>query len=895
MKAIWRLAIGVALAASMLAATVGPAHSADPAFSDAADSTWMTNGVGKVFSIDTGGNRAFFGGSFTGMRATFNGATTDQKYVAAIDMWTGDLVAAFDPVVSDEVRAVGVSPDGATVYIGGRFTTVNGQTRTKIAALNAANGNLRAGFDVTIPVGNVDAISVKSNGDVFIGGNFTTINGQGQRAVALLDGDSGALKNFAADVPVGKVVSLHLTANEDRLYAGTSIDEEGDPTFGDLYAFNPNNGNDISGFSADTVDKPVLDIAATGSKIYLAQGGAGGAAEVLRVSDGSRRRLYGADGDVQAVEVIGDRAYFAGHWTTNFGGVESFHFIAVDVDDDSNIDDSYYPRLNGPNGIHDLHYDGFHFWMGGHILDGNPVARKGFARYSPLGSANLTPIIGAGAEWAYRDDGATLGTAWRKRTFNDNSWERGPAELGYGDGDEATVVDSGPGNNRHITTYFRRGFTVYNHNAVGTLELRLRRDDGVRIFINEAEVVRDNLPSGFVNGNTLALTPINGAAESVWTRWILSPNVLREGENIIAVEIHQESPSSNDITFDLELLVDTTPKAFIKSGATWRYRDDGPSLGTGWRKRSFDDTGWRKGRSQLGYGEGDETKTIRKGPAGDHHITSYFRRVFSVYDLAAVDSLELELLRDDGAVVYVNNVEVARSNMPNGPINSETTAKRPMHKPAEQRWYRYSIDPGLLVVGDNVIAVEIHQIGPASPDHSFDARLLLSASPQRFIAPGSKWRYHDRGVDKGTKWRKRNYAHHSNWQLGRAELGYGDGDEAKVIRSGPPGDRHPTSYFRKKFVVTDPGVFSELDIELIRDDGAVIYINGVEVVRNNMPSGPIRFETLASGSASGEDQWQSFTVDASVLVAGVNVVAVEIHQASPSSSDLSFNLELTGR
>ena len=61
----------------------------------------------------------------------------------------------------------------------------------------------------------------------------------------------------------------------------------------------------------------------------------------------------------------------------------------------------------------------------------------------------------AGAVWRYLDDGSDQGTNWSSRTFDDSGWASGPAQLGYGDGDENTVVEDGPNNDRYVTTYFR--------------------------------------------------------------------------------------------------------------------------------------------------------------------------------------------------------------------------------------------------------------------------------------------------------------------------------------------------------------------------------------------------------------------------------------------------------
>ena len=69
--------------------------------------------------------------------------------------------------------------------------------------------------------------------------------------------------------------------------------------------------------------------------------------------------------------------------------------------------------------------------------------------------------IHAGSTWEYLDNGSDQGTAWRNPGFDDSGWASGLAELGYGDGDEATVVSYGPDQqNKYCTTYFRHTFDV---------------------------------------------------------------------------------------------------------------------------------------------------------------------------------------------------------------------------------------------------------------------------------------------------------------------------------------------------------------------------------------------------------------------------------------------------
>jgi hypothetical protein len=163
------------------------------------------------------------------------------------------------------------------------------------------------------------------------------------------------------------------------------------------------------------------------------------------------------------------------------------------------------------------------------------------------------------------------------------------------------------------------------------------------------------------------------------------------------------------------------------------------------------------------------------------------------------------------------------------------------------------------------------------------------------VAPGATWKYLDDGSNQGTAWRSRSFDD-SAWQQGRAQLGYGDGDEKTILSFGPdPLHKYITTYFRISFNVTDPSDFDSLILRLLRDDGAVVYLNGVEVFRSNMPDGTITYTTLASASTDDEeDTFYATTLDPLLLVSGRNVLTVEVHQRGPDSSDLSFDLQLLG-
>jgi hypothetical protein len=168
-------------------------------------------------------------------------------------------------------------------------------------------------------------------------------------------------------------------------------------------------------------------------------------------------------------------------------------------------------------------------------------------------TSNVT-LVTTGSVWRYRDTGEDLGAAWTAIGFNDAGWSSGPAQLGYGDGDERTIVGYGPNSGaKYITTYFRRSFLVGETADFTALNLRVLRDDGVIVYLNGSEVYRNNLPAGAVNDQTSASTAVGGADESTYYGVAINPGYLVPGTNLVAAEIHQSSGSSTDISFDFEL------------------------------------------------------------------------------------------------------------------------------------------------------------------------------------------------------------------------------------------------------------------------------------------------------------------------------------------------------
>jgi hypothetical protein len=164
-------------------------------------------------------------------------------------------------------------------------------------------------------------------------------------------------------------------------------------------------------------------------------------------------------------------------------------------------------------------------------------------------------FVQKGSVWKYLDDNSNQGTAWRDPAFNDSTWKSGPAQLGYGDSDEATVVNGGPSTARYVTTYFRRTFDVQSVAGLRNLTVNVLRDDGVVVYLNGTEIFRSNMPEGAtITSSTLATTAIGGADESTFYPGPVSTTLIKAGSNTLAVEIHQANGTSSDISFDLELI-----------------------------------------------------------------------------------------------------------------------------------------------------------------------------------------------------------------------------------------------------------------------------------------------------------------------------------------------------
>ena len=217
-----------------------------------------------------------------------------------------------------------------------------------------------------------------------------------------------------------------------------------------------------------------------------------------------------------------------------------------------------------------------HVGLGGGNVLGNNVPLRDNATNALLSGVpiTLTAVPPMGQTFAYwRISGGTVtlsskGSTWRYKVptnevpnwnqaaFNDTAWASGAGQLGYGDGDETTVI--GAASNLITSAYFRKTVVVNNAATINALDLQLLSDDCAIVCLNSTEILRYNMPTGLVNNTTFALTNITSTStpnENDYIPFTVAPLTFLEGTNVIAVEIHQSSVNYTDFGFDMQATV----------------------------------------------------------------------------------------------------------------------------------------------------------------------------------------------------------------------------------------------------------------------------------------------------------------------------------------------------
>jgi hypothetical protein len=160
------------------------------------------------------------------------------------------------------------------------------------------------------------------------------------------------------------------------------------------------------------------------------------------------------------------------------------------------------------------------------------------------------------------------------------------------------------------------------------------------------------------------------------------------------------------------------------------------------------------------------------------------------------------------------------------------------------------------------------------------------------FATAEEWKYYDSGSLDGTSWKSSSY-NDSQWKKGLARIGYDNNNWHTGLKTTTEGYL-TTYYFRKSFNLADnPSATDEFILDYVIDDGMIVYINGVEAGRYNMPSGTILYNDVATTHAHNNPDTGQMTLKGSLFKKGKNVIAVEVHNNSTTSSDILWDASLS--
>ena len=406
------------------------------------------------------------------------------------------------------------------------------------------------------------------------------------------------------------------------------------------------------------------------------------------------------------------------------------------------------------------------------------------------------------------------------------------------------------------------------------------------------------------------------------------------------------APNPNALTSSFDVS-DPDPVSFLSTGHTWKYLDDGSDQGTAWRSQGFDDSGWKSGPSELGYGADGEGagQIVGFGPdPSAKHLTTYFRTTVNIPNPSEFLNFPLQLKYDDGIAVYINGVEILRQNLSdvatfssfaNGSIGDEANWK-------DFTLPSFELVPGLIAywpfdsasdIVDKVAGIpgEVQGIvvdaegviGSAVNLGEAENWIRVNAEATGWLAPASDnnamsvslWQKLNVVRNSSTFWFRatsapsnaRNFQAHIPWGNNNIYFDTGGccgGGDTRIVKNS-------TIDFLEwhHFVFVKDGNHKEIwvDGELFHEgeNTTALFDDWTYLAIGSSGTGdyaaailddfgvwaraitPEEIATIYNGGSGSP-----LMTDA--LSAGANTIAVEIHQASGSSSDIRFDMMLRG-
>ncbi len=521
-------------------------------------------------------------------------------------------------------------------------------------------------------------------------------------------------------------------------------------------------------------------------------------------------------------------------------------------------------------------------------------------------------LVRRGEIWRYRKGNGAPPRRWNARDFDDADWSAGQSGFGYGDEDDRTVLEDMRG--EYGSIFIRRSFDVPAERlaALNDLVLRIRYDDGFVAFLNGVEVARRNIagkPGTPVSHRAFAMEPHE--AEGFEEIDITSrKSLLRPGGNVVALQVHNRSLDSSDLTAIPELVdrkvIPGTERLEIKGleelkalahiHAVYSRRQLQNVLALFWENHFTTDA--RKVASYLDELKNSdasdalsEAEAVKLAARLEHREFEFFRE----HALGNFGDLLRASARSPTMLIYLDNVLNVLGN-------------------ANENYAREILELHTFGADNGYDQVDIEQLSkcftgwgvakctletaadPHGPHGVQVVDSVLVAPGDRTEASAANWRYFKGTRSPPSDWAEPGFDD-ARWMSGPGGFGYGDDDDATVLDD--MRQRYTTVYLRKTFRVADPGKLKSLMLRIDFDDGFVAYLNGHEAARVNAPGKPgepvgHRARATANHEA-GEPETFNLDVVRDRVVAGENVLAIHVLNVSPTSSDLSSTASLIDR
>ncbi|GGD05294.1 fibrinogen-like YCDxxxxGGGW domain-containing protein [Nocardioides daphniae] len=745
--------------------------------SNALPSSWGVSGLKgntasegnvEVQAFTQSGSRMYVGGNFRYVQRDAAGSgQVEQSFLAAFDLATGEWDPSFRPVLNEQVNALATLPDGSVVA-GGSFSEANGAPATAIVALDPLTGATKQGWNlklenrITGGVLRVRSLDV-TNGKLYIGGALTHMSGGQYPNRAIYTKNAGRVDAATATPSAdwnpefnGTVIAMDGSDDAARLYAAGHFSTSKTSAALRVAAVLTDDGAPLATPAwtptwSSTGANYQQAIRQVGDKVF-----SGGSEHALFQYDTSTfSRLSGnitkQGGDFQSADSDGElllAGCHCGQWTYSnaytwssigTGWTEADAIRWVGAWDAST--GAYVPSFNPSftlrldSGIWAVKTDtAGNFWVGGDIVNVRTANGRafsgGFARFrrsdstAPDAPSGLTVADGTA-------DTATL-------TWNPVTDPAGGVryELLRDDRTVAFTTEAGTqltvprvvGGRYFVRAVDRKG-NVSASSPVLVMPAEVPNQAPVAAFASTTKDLTVDLDAS-------TSTDDRGVTSYAWTFGdgesgtgaTTSHTYAAGGSHEVTLTVTDAQGLTSSVSRTVE--VKAPDPQVIALGSAWHWYYQAAAPAATWRNHDFDDAAWSSGNGTFGWGAPTVATRIDAAFASetDRPVTAYFRKSFQVDDPSRVVSLRLDTVADDGAVVHVNGVEVARQNMGTGVVGHTTYAQ------TARRYTAAAADPlvvevplGLLRAGTNVVAVETHVNYRRTPDLTFDLKATLVA------------------------------------------------------------------------------------------------------------------------------------------------------------------------